>query len=191
MLTAALINLRISVAPNELRVQFGTPQPNRNTLTQAQWDSLQHVQQQQTIALLSQQLNSQQNPWKQDFSEMNRDLNQKWEQLTQTVQTLENRNDTLHLSERQLHMLRNQLMRENYQMLTDLVEYSHEYHREYTTQLVAEFARYMEEQRVQDLEMVSVALNEILEQNDIQQQETEYLLSRLISYVQQDQPLNR
>ncbi len=191
MLTAALIDLRISVAPRELRVQFGAPQLQRSTLTQAQWDSLQYVQQQQMKTLLSQQLNHQQDQWKQDLSSINQDLDQKWQQLTQAVQTLESREDTFHLSERQLHMLQNQLMQENYQMLTDLVEYSHEYHREYTTQLVTEFARYMEKQRVQDLEMISVALHEILEQNDIQQQETEYLLSRLISYVQQDQPLNQ
>ncbi len=191
MLTAALVNLRINIAPNELRVQFGSPLPEQTSLTQHQLDTLLQLQRQQLVQTVAMELAIQQDSLQRNIAAIDQHMDMKWDDLNNTINDLRQKEDTLRLSDSQLRKLQGLLMRENYQMLTDLVEYSHQYHREYTTQLVADFARYMEQQRVQDLEMISLALNDILEQNDVQQQETEYLLSTLISYVQQDKPFNR
>ena len=96
------------------------------------------------------------------------------------------RSQEVSLSDTQFNAIRKELMRENYQLMTDLMEYAVEYQRSYSEQVLQDFAQYLNTQRTQDLHMISIALQEILQQNDVQQQETEMLLSQLITHIQSD-----
>ena len=90
------------------------------------------------------------------------------------------------LSDEQFSSIRKELLRENYQLMTDLMEYGAEYQRSYNEQMLNEFAQYLDQQRSEDLQLISVALSDILQQNNIQQQETEILLGQLINHVASD-----
>jgi len=70
------------------------------------------------------------------------------------------------------------------------MEYAVEYQRSYSEQVLQDFAQYLNTQRTHDLQMISVALRDILQQNDVQQQETELLLAQLITHIQSEKPFN-
>lgn len=99
---------------------------------------------------------------------------------------LANQKQEVSLSEDQFSSIRRELLRENYQLMTDLMEYGADYQRSYNEQMIGEFAQYLDRQRSNDLQLISVALQDILQQNNIQQQETEILLGQLINHIASD-----
>ena len=107
-------------------------------------------------------------------------------QLRQRIARLANHKQEVSLSEDQFSSIRKELLRENYQLMTDLMEYGAEYQRSYNEQMLGEFAQYLDRQRSNDLQLISVALQDILQQNNIQQQETEILLGQLINHIASD-----
>lgn len=107
-------------------------------------------------------------------------------QLQQRITGLARQNQQVSLSEDQFSSIRKELLRENYQLMTDLMEYGAEYQRSYNEQMLGEFAQYLDRQRSNDLQLISVALQDILQQNNIQQQETEILLGQLINHIASD-----
>jgi len=184
LITAALLDLRVSFQEREFSIQFGSPLPNEQVLTLSEWQKAQTQQQNYLRQVVAQQLAYQQDTLKTSLSELDQTFTRRWQRLEAQYAAIDTVPTEITLNDRQVRMLRNQLMRENYQMLTDLVEYSNSYHREYTEKLLSDFATYMEQRRTEDLQLISKALNDVLEQSDLQQQETELLLAQLITQIQ-------
>ena len=133
--------------------------------------------------LIRQLLLAQQDSFSQQLAALYGQLDTK---LQQRIAGLAKQKQQVSLSEDQFSSIRKELLRENYQLMTDLMEYGAEYQRSYNEQMLGEFAQYLDRQRSNDLQLISVALQDILQQNNIQQQETEILLGQLINHIASD-----
>lgn len=87
------------------------------------------------------------------------------------------------LSEEQLAALRQQLLSENRRLMQQLVAQSEERSVVHTAELMEDFALYLQEQRTQDLQLMTQAFNQVLYRQDAQREETEELLAMLITQV--------
>ena len=83
------------------------------------------------------------------------------------------------MSETQLAQLKTDIGDANYEMVVNMLSETQQYQQAYTEQLLTDFSQFLEQQRQQDLKLMEVAFNHIIEQNDIQQEETKYLLTEL------------
>jgi hypothetical protein len=69
-----------------------------------------------------------------------------------------------------------------------MMQFSMNYQEEQTEKLLVEFSEYLNQQRIQDLELIEMAMNQIVNKTDLQQQETEYLLTQLITGLRDISP---
>ncbi|MEM6633394.1 MAG: hypothetical protein AAF694_27220 [Bacteroidota bacterium] len=185
MCTAALTGLEVSWNSTEgFNLHFGRKPINTESVAVVS-NKEDNVQQQliQQMGLLSAQLDAQEDSLSQQLESL-------YLQVDQRLKSQQNRKQSLsqevYLSEDQFRSIRKELLRENYQLMTDLMEYAAEYQRAYNEQMLGDFAQYLNTQRSEDLQLISLALQEILQQNDIQQKETEILLGQLITNFSSD-----
>ena len=185
MCTAALTGFDLSWTSKEgFSLKFGKQVSPTNVVADAS-SPYQEDQQQllRQISSLSQQLARREDSLYQRMESLYSQVDDRIKLQQRKSQSL---SQEVHLSEDQFASIRKELLRENYQLMTDLMEYAAEYQRNYNEQMLGEFATYLNTQRSEDLQMISLALQEILQQNDIQQQETEILLGQLITHFSSD-----
>ena len=65
--------------------------------------------------------------------------------------------------------LKAEITEANYRLMVDMMGQAQEYQQAYTQEILKEFSAYLDRQRRQDLELMEVAFNQIIEQNDEQQ----------------------
>ncbi len=186
MCTAALTGLNMRWNAHEgFSLQFGKSEKRQNPIAE-QENSIALENQQallQHSRLIQQILGVQQDSLAHQLSTFHTVMEKRIQR--QMAQFASQRRE-VSLSDEQFSSIRKELLRENYQLMTDLIEYGAEYQRSYNEQMLNEFAQYLDNQRSQDLQLISVALSDILQQNNIQQQETEILLGQLINHVASD-----
>ena len=133
-----------------------------------------------------------------DWQQQQDSLNQQWgaqlvalsEQLGEIDMKTQRLNarqssQTASLTTAQIDQLKKELIESNYQLMTDLLLDASRYQKDYTEQLLTEFSRFIEQQRLQDLQLMELALNNVLEQADEQQQNTEIMLAEIITQMRQ------
>ena len=148
-------------------------------------------QQKQMQNWLQQSLFQQQDSMYRMMSSMNASMMQEIQGLRQTPAQAVDPTQLVELNDQQFQILRTEIIEENYQMLTDLLNESHRYQQEYTKNLLGNFASYMEEQRTEDLQRISYGLEYLKEHGDQRHQETELFLTQLVANIQQTGYNNR
>lgn len=173
MFAAKLIGVQMKYQDKTFSIQFGTP-PASDTNKELE----------EKIALLETQNNALLTQNKNDS------LFQAVFQLGSALDRLEEQNKSLaqrvsnsSLNEKQLASLKTELGEANYQMVLNMLTETQEYQKAYTDELLVNFSQFLEQQRQQDLKLMEVAFNHIIEQNDLQQEETQYLLTELMTQL--------
>ncbi|MEL6253329.1 MAG: hypothetical protein AAFR87_15060 [Bacteroidota bacterium] len=169
MISAKLIGVQVSFKEKTFSIQFGAPAPTGNEKELE--EKIAMLEQQNDILMASNQNDS--------LFQAVFQLGSSLEKLEARQEQLARRNTNPAMSEAQLAQLKTDIGDANYQMVVNMLSETQQYQQAYTEQLLTDFSQFLEQQRQQDLKLMEVAFNHIIEQNDIQQEETKYLLTEL------------
>ena len=173
MLSAKLIGVQMKFQDKTFSIQFGTPAA---TETNKELEDKIAMLQADNAALLAQNTND---SLFQAVFQLGSALERMEEQNKSLAQRVSNKG----MSEKQLASLKTDIGEANYQMVLNMLGQTQEYQQAYTEELVGNFSQFLEQQRQQDLKLMEVAFNHIIEQNDLQQEETQYLLTELMTQL--------
>lgn len=104
-------------------------------------------------------------------------------EMTLLRKSLPKQEQGLRLTEAQLTALRNDLVQENFVLMSRLLAESQRKQELYTEDLMVNFSEFLKRQRTEDLRTMAGALEEVLAHNDRQQERTEYVLSQIASQL--------
>lgn len=174
MLAAKLLGLSIGYSGNELRISFGTPLPS----TQPQALTEQRVGEMinQSLANNNQVLQA---SWGEDRkvleASIQKNLNTSSQKINQLMKTASVAN------EREVRGFVSQMQNDNLKLLKDYMQLSSAGQKEYIEGLLVDFAKYLQEQRNQDLAFFQTRMNTVEKNTDQLKAETEELLTSLVS----------
>jgi len=173
MLSAKVIGVHMRFEDKIFSIQFGEPAVQEGN--QELQDKIAQLEL-QNKALLSQNKND-------SLFQTVFQLGSALERMEQQNKILAQKVNNTGISEGQLAALKTDIGEANYQMVLNMLGQTQEYQQVYTEDLLGSFSQFLEQQRQQDLKLMEVAFNHIIEQNDLQQEETQYLLTELMSQL--------
>ncbi|MEM6801621.1 MAG: hypothetical protein AAF696_09455 [Bacteroidota bacterium] len=176
LIAAKLIGVQVKFQDKTFSIQFGSPEVDKEKEELAQ-----------KIALLEIQNERLQ---RQYVPQQNDSLFKAVVDLGASLASIEKRNEQLATrisspvwDEQKIADLKNDIGEANYEMVLSMLGETQKFQQAYTDQLLVDFSQFLEDQRRQDLKLMEVAFNHIIEQNDIQQEETQYLLNELMAQL--------
>ncbi|MEL6852834.1 MAG: hypothetical protein AAFP92_30265, partial [Bacteroidota bacterium] len=177
LLCARLLGLQVSVKDQVLTMRFGDAPPTEQ-LTPAEQTAVFPVNQPTPTEIPNDSL-----------FRLIHQLGQSLEAVERANKRASARTVYSSLEEDQMADLKAEITEANYRLMVDMMGQAQKYQQAYTQEILKEFSAYLDRQRRQDLELMEVAFNQIIEQNDEQQEETHYLLTELMTQIQDDQTL--
>ena len=174
MLTAKVLGLSIGYSGNELRIGFGTLMQQNQTpaLTEQRVGEMIN----QSLANNNQALQA---SWGEDRkvleASIQKNLNTSSQKINQLMKTASVAN------EREVRGFVSQMQNDNLKLLKDYMQLSSAGQKEYIEGLLVDFAKYLQEQRNQDLAFFQTRMNTVEKNTDQLKAETEELLTSLVS----------
>jgi hypothetical protein len=182
MLAGKLTGLRISTSGNELKLGFGEPAqvtpavevPKQQTLTEAEVQQLINASLEKNNTALQASL-------KQNEKELTASIKKNLAVNSQKVDELVRQASTA--SQDQIREYIAGLQSDNMQVVKDYFQLTSTEQKRYIENLLVDFASYLQQQRTNDLQAVQTRLNSLEQKNDLFKQETEQILTSIISTV--------
>lgn len=184
VLFAKMLDLRIHTSGNEVRIAFGpvenevTPQPS---VTSSQV-------QQMIEASLSKNNDHLENQWTDNQDELNHSIQQNLDLNSKKIDGL--LQTTSLASQAQIQQFVSGLQDQNLKLVKDYFQLSTNDQKTYLEGLLIDFSKYLKEQRNQDLLYLQTRMNSIENNTDLFKQETEQILSGIITNVNSTQRSN-
>lgn len=180
LLVARMTGTRVSVSENEFRLSFGEkPAVNENVPVQA---SL-------TVAEVQSMI-------QQSVKENNTALAANWQQSQKALEASIRTNmvsntgkmddvikEASSASQEQIQQYVSAMQTENMQMVKDYFKLTSSEQKHYIEGLLVDFAKYLQQQQKDDLQVVQMRLSNIEENTNVFKQETEQILTSIISTV--------
>lgn len=186
LLVGKLIGTRVSVTNSEFRLSFGEPvsqpvvQPKAESLTPREVQEMINESLQSNNSLLTANWEESQKKLQQSI-EGNLSINSdKMDQLIKEASSA---------SQEQVSQFVSTMQTENMKMVKDYFALTSGEQKQYIEGLLVDFAKYLQQQRKDDLQLVEMRLNSIEQNTNIFQQETEQILTSIISNVGAPQPI--
>ncbi|MCU0354346.1 MAG: hypothetical protein MUD08_11515 [Cytophagales bacterium] len=198
VLLAALFNVRISYRDHELAIRFGEGQrsevrgqkaENRqvNQKNQVRSEVKNSIAENTETSVTDSRLTE--NVAKTSdtetlvtIAELEQKLQKQIQEL-RTQQTILASKKTGGATNEQTVALLTQLQQENYETMQQLLKLASQQQQQYSQQLLTQFSEYLETQRAEDLEKINAVLTNIVQNTDQKQEQTDYILTQLISKV--------
>lgn len=175
LVAARLMNLSVSYSPGELRIGFGTVQkaePVLPSLTEHQVNNM--IQ-----STLSRNNEVLQASWSEDRKgleqSIRRNLNVNSAKIDRLVETAST------ASQEQVRNFVGQMQADNLKLMKDYLQLSSVGQKEYIETILVDFSKYLQEQRNQDLQFFQTRMSNIESNTNMFKQETEQILTSLIS----------
>ncbi len=175
LLAAKLVGLSLSYSPGEVKIGFGEkekPVQQVPVLTEQQVGEMIHS----TVASNNEMLKS---SWNEDRKALEKtiqkNLNSNSNKIDKLMQTASL------ASQEQVKSFVGQLQNDNLKLMKDYMQLSATGQKEYIENLLVDFSSYLQEQRKQDLQLFQARVNKVEKNTDLFKQETEQLLTSLIS----------
>lgn len=89
------------------------------------------------------------------------------------------------LNEAQIAKLSKDIRAENYKTMINMVSFANQQQKVYTQQILEEFALVLEEQRIQDLSRIEAVFARMIDQADLEQQQTELMWAQLMKQLEE------
>lgn len=176
LIAAKLIGVQVKFQDKTFSIQFGSPEIDKEKEELAQKIAMLEIQNEQLQ--------------KQYVPQQNDSLFQAVVDLGASLARVEKKNEALASrikspvwDEGKIAKLKSDIGEANYEMVLSMLGETQKFQQAYTEQLMLDFSQFLEDQRQQDLKLMEVAFNHIIEQNDIQQEETQYLLNELMAQL--------
>ncbi|AYB32104.1 anti-sigma factor family protein [Chryseolinea soli] len=184
ILVAKLSGLNIRYQQQELRISFGdvpevktvtsVPQPVAATLTPEQVQDMINNSLQQNNATLQASLDETQR-------KLNASINQSLALNSGKIDKLVQQASTA--SEAQVREFVASMQTENAKLVKSYFQLSANEQKQYVEGLLVDFAKYLQQQRNDDLQVVRTQINSLQQNNDVFRKETEQILTSIISKV--------
>ena len=176
LISAKLIGVQVKFQDKTFSIQFGSPEIDK--------EKEELVQKIAQLEIQNEQLQKQYVPQQNDsLFRAVVDLGASLKQVEKRNEWLASRMNKPVWDEQKIAQLKNDIGEANYEMVLSMLGETQKFQQAYTDQLLVDFSQFLEDQRQQDLKLMEVAFNHIIEQNDIQQEETQYLLNELMTQL--------
>lgn len=185
ILVGKLVGTRVAINDSELRISFG--EPDVEQIPEPRPGLTQHDVQE----MINESLHAN-----------NSMLSASWEESQKQLQQSINGNLVLNsdkmdelikeasgASREQVSQFVSSMQAENMKMVKDYFALTSNEQKQYIEGLLVDFAKYLQQQRKDDLQLVEMRLNSIEQNSNIFQQETEQILTSIISNVGPPQPI--
>lgn len=183
ILVARFAGTRLSVSSNELRISFGdseiTEQPE-TTVEAAPSLTADHVQQMINESLHNNNAVLHEN-WKESQQELESSIRQNLALNSGKIDRLVREASTA--SQEQIQHYVSTLQTTNMKLVKDYFELTAGEQKQYIEGLLVDFAKYLQQQRNDDLQLVQLRLNKLEQNTNVFKHETEQILTSIISTV--------
>jgi hypothetical protein len=181
ILAAKLAGLQMNVSDNEFRIGFGDPQKSERVEPIAN-PSLTAEQVQSMInSSMNNNNTAMQASWKQTQEQLDESIRKNLAvnsgKINELVQQASN------ASQEQIRQYVSGIQTENVQLVKDYFQLTSSEQKKYIENLLVDFSKYLQQQRNDDLQLVQSRLNNLEQNTDLFKQETEQILSSIITTV--------
>jgi hypothetical protein len=166
---------------NEVRLSFGPEKVVSQEKTNFQASLTQQEVQQMINASLQNNNVAMQESWKQNEQKLTSSIKQNLAVNSTKIDALLKQASTA--SQEQISSFVSSMADENRQMVKDYFQLSTTEQKTYIENLLVDFADYLQQQRNNDLQLVQMRMNSLEKNTDVFKQETEQILSSIITTV--------
>jgi hypothetical protein len=174
MIGAKLLGLQMSYSGNQFTLSFGAP-----AVKEANTGLSPEQVQAMISSALSQNNQAVQASWDASQTRMKETLQQNVALTSQKIDEITK--SVASASQEEIRQYMQSLRSENNQIVQDYIRLSSNDQKQYIESLLVDFSKYMQEQRNQDLNVLSTRLNTLEEDNTLFRQEAGQILTSLIS----------
>ncbi|HEY3401877.1 MAG TPA: hypothetical protein VGK59_00735 [Ohtaekwangia sp.] len=185
MLVGKVTGTQVSLSGNEFRISFGTSEVPEVKETSRPAEVTPVLTSQQVQEMINQSLNennvAMQASWKETQQHLDASIRSNLASNSGKIDKLVREASTA--SQDQIRQFVSSMQAENTQMVKSYFKLSATEQKEYIEDLLVDFAKYLQQQRQDDLQIVQTRLSAIEENTDVFKQETEQILSSIINTV--------
>jgi hypothetical protein len=176
---------RVSMAGNEFRISYGGQQPVKEQNPVAQSDNKLTLTADEVQQMINKSLTANnsaiESTWKESQDELNNSIKQNLAVNSKKVDEL--MKATSVATQEQIRGYVLAMQSENIQQVKDYFQLTSAQQKDYIESLLVDFDKYLQQQRNNDLQLVQTRLHSIEENTNVFQQETEQILTSIISSV--------
>jgi hypothetical protein len=182
ILVGKLTGTQVSYSNNEFKLSFGTPVTPQVQQQPKEMQGLSAEQIQQMInSSLAENNNSMQVSWQENQKKLDASIRKNLAVNSGKIDQLVR--EASNASQQQVREYVASIQTENMQVVKDYFQLTSTDQKKYLENLLVDFAQYLQQQRNNDLQLVQTRLNSIEQNTDIFKQETEQILSSIITSV--------
>jgi len=182
MLVGKFSGLQIGYTNNELRISFGKQSEPQAPVTIAPVETLSSGEVQQMINVTLQQNNiAMQETWAETQRKLDASIVKNLASNSTKIDNLVKESSAA--SQQQIRDFVATMQAENVQVVKSYFQLSSSEQKQYIESLLVDFAKYLQQQRNDDLQIVQTQLNSLQKNTDTFKQETEQILTSIITTV--------
>ena len=180
MLAGKFTGTQITASGNEFKISFGQPRKTTPEIQPVAALTPEQVQQMITSSLNQNNL-AMQASWQETQKKLDTSIRQNLAVNSGKIDKLVREASTA--SQDQIRQYVSTLQSDNLQMVKDYFKLTSSEQKDYIENLLVDFAKYLQQQRSDDLQLVQTRLNNIEQKTSVFKQETEQILSSIITTV--------
>jgi hypothetical protein len=180
MMVGRFSDLRVQYSGGELRISFGNPSTKQEVISSTASLSAEEVQS-MINSSLQQNNTAMQSSWKETQKELDASITKNLALNSSKIDKLVK--DASVASQDQIRQFVSGMQTENLQLVKNYFKLSSDEQKQYIESLLVDFSKYLQQQRNDDLQLVQTRLNSLEQNTDVFKQETEQILSSIITTV--------
>jgi hypothetical protein len=185
ILVGKLSGMKIQYHATELRISFDGNQIQNENTTRAVEPSVATLSAEEIQSMINSSLNknniAMQSSWKETQQQLDASITKNLAQNSNKIDKLVR--DASAASQDQIREFVSGLQTENLQLVKNYFKLSADEQKEYIESMLVDFSKYLQQQRNDDLQLVQTRLNSLEQNTDVFKQETEQILSSIITTV--------
>jgi len=185
ILVGRLSGMRIQYQESELRISFGGNEVSNDRAKPTTQPSLASLSAEEVQAMINSSLDknnlAMQSSWKETQQQLDASITKNLAQNSNKIDKLVK--DASAASQDQIRQFVSGMQTENLQLVKNYFKLSADEQKQYIESLLVDFSKYLQQQRNDDLQVVQTRLNSIEKNTDVFKQETEQILSSIITTV--------
>ena len=185
ILAGKLAGMKIQYQESALRISFGGDQVVNGNAAQTTTPAIFSVTPEEVQAMINASLDknnlAMQSSWKETQQQLDASITKSLAQNSNKIDKLVK--DASVASQDQIRQFVSGMQTENLQLVKNYFKLSSDEQKQYIESLLVDFSKYLQQQRNDDLQIVQTRLNSIEKNTDVFKQETEQILSSIITTV--------
>lgn len=185
ILAGKLAGMKIQYQESALRISFGVDQVVNGNARETTTPGIASVTPEEVQAMINASLDknnlAMQSSWKETQQQLDASITKSLAQNSNKIDKLVK--DASVASQDQIRQFVSGMQTENLQLVKNYFKLSSDEQKQYIESLLVDFSKYLQQQRNDDLQVVQTRLNSIEKNTDVFKQETEQILSSIITTV--------